>query len=964
MDPADNVRPSAAPLPKPRFPDAYDGGLGYDDIRRSPNRNLLVLVGPWDGFQDGATVQILVGPGPDRELFGSAPASKEDENGVVDVLIPAVKFADRADGVYETIARVINVLGQPVDSIVEPVRLKLSVPGDLDPVADTPYRNENLGTPQVSPAVIGPDTATATVTIPPWDNMIEADQLILRWGVAGNELVHDVDAVEVGQPIVLTVDRAMLDQGGFGEDVNVNYQVFDLVGNWSLWSPPDLVDVEDPDALDPPWVAPTVDEEGRVIDLDALGGSDVTAEVFGLQQGDVVVVRLDGATAEGSPTSHVTPPQTVNVTGRPLLFSLPHALFPPLAQGTCAIGYSVERAGEGTLSSARRRLEVRGQLQQLDPPTVEEAIGDTIDPDDVPDGATVNIVANPLIAPDTRVTMAMYGTTTDGVPIAHEGSRDISSVTPFPLRFVVPAAKILALSQSQASFEYSVDTFDTVSGRRVRHTFRPNALYPSPVRTYRIAGVSQSLPRPRVPQADGDTLDPEVIDERIGVRVDVTWDTIALNDRVTLSWQGSKMSTPYTETLTVRGTSVTFLVPKVPYLSDNDGADVQVEYSVAFAAGGTDRSTPLLLRVGAGVGELPPPTVDEATGNTLDPIDAAGGITVRIPPEVTFVPGDVVTAQVGTYTSPGKPGAVGLTFAVPASAIASYVGQSLPVRYTLARDGRPYDSRELPLLLEDFAPEDPRLTAPVIAQAEDDVLDLNTFEGDATVTAAPWPLIAVGQRVWLDADGTRADGSATTIALLVAAPVTTQQVTAGLRESLARASLEALKDGSSLSLRLRVTFDGATDEVGAVRFPLRQYALVVSPSEIYLDFEDLPEQELPHGVPVPLAGGAVMLTALDPGVLIFNDANPFRKHVLYIRSMSVAFDLTKPARYIRFWNRNTSLWPSGIDLYDIDGGITHLGTPPHNGHPEVLFEYTSAKLITKIVIKGRGYTTLDHFTFR
>ncbi|HEY4293974.1 hypothetical protein [Luteibacter sp.] len=606
MDYSD-FRTSAAPLPTPRIPDADDGGLGYDEILRDPERNVLALVGPWDGFEDGDTVAILV----NNRIFGQAPASAADKDTTVDVLIPARNFAPLADGSYEAFARVTNQLGIPVTSPA-PVALylKLSLPGGPDPVADTPYRNENLAPPAVDPAIIDPDTSAARVTIAPWQNKAAGDRLILRWGLAGNEQEVTVAAGEESQPYTFTVERAMIDAGGFGSGINVNYQVYDQVQNWSLWSPPTLVAADDPGALDPPWVDPTVGDAGEVIDLTQLGSADARAEVFNLVRDDVVTVHLDGLTAEGTASHHDTPPQTALATGRPLIFTLPNALFAPLAQGTCAIGYTIKR-GQDTLASAPRRLSVTGQLQRLEAPYVAEAIGDVLDPGSVPNGAHAMVKANPLIVPGSRVSLEMYGTTTGGTPVGHEDGRDIGASTPFPLPFVVPANKIAALSGSQATFAYAVDTFDAELGRRVRRSLRPNALYPSPATTYRIAGATQNLPPPSVPQAEGDRLDPARIDDFVGAQVDVRWTTMAANDRVTLTWTGTTSPQVYTDTLTVRDTTrgVSFFVPKTPYVTANDGGEVTVQYTVAFASGGSDRSEGRVLQMGAEA-ELEVPTLD------------------------------------------------------------------------------------------------------------------------------------------------------------------------------------------------------------------------------------------------------------------------------------------------------------------------------------------------------------------
>ncbi|NII54130.1 Ig-like domain-containing protein [Luteibacter sp. SG786] len=811
----------ASPLPKPRIPDADDGGLGYDDILRIPDRNLSVDVGPWDGFENGDTVRVLVGP--DQRIFGTAPASADDKYGTVTVVVPARNFSFLADGTYEVVAQVVNQLGIPVSSPPEAVRLKLSVPGGLDPVADTTHRNENLAAPTVEPMLIDNDTVTAIVTVPAWDNIDEGDRLILRWGLAGNEMTYDVIDPEADVP-PFTVDRAMIDKGGSGSKVEVTYHIFDVVGNWSLFAPPTNVDVEAPDALPPPWVDPTVGDAGEVIDVRALAGGDATAEVHSLLQvGDVVTAKFLGTTAEGSATEYTPPPQTVTVAGRPLLFVLPNRLFPPLIQGACAVGYTVVRGGASLPPSSLRRLSVIGEAAQLAPPSVDEAVGDTIDPAHVTNGAHASVSANPLIVPGTRVTLEMYGTTTGDVPVGHQDYRDIGDNTPFPLSFLIPAGKIALLAGSTATFAYTVDTFVMDGGRRLRRRKEGNGALPSPERTYRILGSSTNLPPPSVPEAENGQLDPAKVDPLIGVRVDV--DGVVANDRVTVSWIGTKDTTPYTETLTAHGSRVSFFVPKTPFVDGNVDADVEVEYTVE----GKGRSDPLSLHVGAGLGALPPPGVDEASSGTLDPVDAADGVTVRVP---TLSPPlqatDQVRVQFGTYETPPKAGNEALVFTVPAAQVALYLGRTVTVSYIVVRDTVPYPSQDLSLQVLRFTDGDSRLPTPVIPQASGGKVDLGTFTGNAAVTVAPWPLIAVGQSVWLEVRGI-AGGQTTTIWLRTASPVTSGEVTAGLDVALARTDLEALDDNSTMTVVASVGFVAFSEEPD-VLFPQRQYTLAKVPA--------------------------------------------------------------------------------------------------------------------------------------
>ncbi|WP_036141063.1 hypothetical protein [Luteibacter sp. 9135] len=120
---------------------------------------------------------------------------------------------------------------------------------------------------------------------------------------------------------------------------------------------------------------------------------------------------------------------------------------------------------------------------------------------------------------------------------------------------------------------------------------------------------------------------------------------------------------------------------------------------------------------------------------------------------------------------------------------------------------------------------DTRLPRPAITDANGEELDLGVFPDDTTITCAPWPLIAVGQKVWLDVDGTLDDGTATTRALLTASAVTAAQVRNGLSLPLPRTWLESLRDGSSVTVRLAATLNGSTDTFDKINFPLASYTL-------------------------------------------------------------------------------------------------------------------------------------------
>lgn len=814
-------------LPRPRVPDAEDdieggGGLGYDDILRYPERLIQFIVGPWDGFEDGDTVQILLG---DR-IYGSSNASVADKFNSVDVFVPAERLSSLPDGVYDFVARVVNRLGIPVDSMPRPVRIKLALPGGPDPVAATPYRNENLTAPRVEPTTITPDTPTASVAVEPYENMAVGDKVRMRWGVAGNELTHIVVDGEVGSPILFQVDRSMLTRGGFVEGLEVVYDITDLAYNWSLWSPPTLVVVEDPAALDAPWVSPTVDDAGEVIDIVLLEDGDVSVQIYTLKKGDRVTAHFLGTTTTGELSRYETETRDVTVTGRPVEFSLPHGLFPPLVLGRCEIWYTVERESK-PLISLHKRLSVIRKHDPLEAPSIVESNGGGVVP---PAAATIEVKANPLIVEGTRVTVELYGRTTGDAPVSHTQYRDIGSNTVFPLYFAVPGEKIAALAGSKFTISYTVETRDVMSGTALHQVGTPHAIVSSPPRTYEVLGASRTLPAPVVRQADGDWLDPDKVGDLVGLEVDVSYPGMATDDVVTLSFIGTRDVVPWSDTLRVHAgdTSVRFYVPKAK-VSANDQGDVSLEYSVVYKNGGaTARSNILLLHVGKGLGNLPAPIVPQESAGVLLPGAITAGVDIQVPNSVELKPTDRVMASFGSWRSEWAAGAVGRSFHVPVEALGAFLGTNVSVQYVVEREGASSPSAPLPLHLRAFADNDPLLPVPSIAEAGDRTLDLSYFAGDASAICTAWPLMAQGQRIWLRIYGFRNGGGGDTIVVYNGDVVTPEMLRNGIDVSVSRARLEALQDNSSITLELKVAFDPSGSEAQAIRFPVRSYTILTN----------------------------------------------------------------------------------------------------------------------------------------
>ncbi|MBC3464224.1 hypothetical protein [Pseudomonas sp. RW10S2] len=255
--------------------------------------------------------------------------------------------------------------------------------------------------------------------------------------------------------------------------------------------------------------------------------------------------------------------------------------------------------------------------------------------------------------------------------------------------------------------------------------------------------------------------------------------------------------------------------------------------------------------------DYPAPSVLQATDDRLDPIDALNGATVRAQ-YPAMLPSDTLAADwsgstaTDSWQSDQQPGSLFgyVDFQAPVSVVAASQGKTVTLRYAVARSGQAA-RLSLPMLLAVGTLAQSDLPAPVIPQANATtrVLDLNNFTGNAQVKVEPWPLIAVGQRVWIRVDGTLENGSAHTVYLARGEEVVPEQVTAGLDLVLPRTELEKLSSGSSLTATVSVAFDATSNEGQARVFPNALYTLekiiVVRPTIVSV--KDDKGTEVPNG---------------------------------------------------------------------------------------------------------------------
>ncbi|RMV74977.1 hypothetical protein ALP05_01840 [Pseudomonas caricapapayae] len=247
---------------------------------------------------------------------------------------------------------------------------------------------------------------------------------------------------------------------------------------------------------------------------------------------------------------------------------------------------------------------------------------------------------------------------------------------------------------------------------------------------------------------------------------------------------------------------------------------------------------------------LPAPDVPATVASVLDPMVARTGAKVVIRAYPSIAVGDTVRLfWSGTYGA-GTPDIATqnvssvnqvLEFDVPASAIGANTGAEVWVYYDVTRKGlaAPIESEVTVVEIEKLGLDD--LSAPVIEQAPEGILDLVAVKADIVVKLKKWPFIAADQRVWLRLEGVAKDGSFLEINVWTANRLTDVEAQKDLEITVDRAEFDELAEGSPLRVFAKATLDGDFDDTYAEDFPVlnvvikpKVNALSVESSEVSL----------------------------------------------------------------------------------------------------------------------------------
>ncbi len=212
-----------------------------------------------------------------------------------------------------------------------------------------------------------------------------------------------------------------------------------------------------------------------------------------------------------------------------------------------------------------------------------------------------------------------------------------------------------------------------------------------------------------------------------------------------------------------------------------------------------------------------------ADGWMLNPVNTVTGAHLQVAYD-RMCPGDRVCPTVTGTPGSGSPvlecrvvgeGESSVVFQIPPSAISANLEATVSFFYSVSRScGGSWQSPSREVSILDIS----GLPKPVVEQATGNVLDLNTFAGDASATVIPWPYVALGQACWLWVTGELKDGSPYSFEVLSGEALTEEWLSGGVNTPLPRHELQKLADCSDIEVHFAVNFNDQVDRESAKVF--------------------------------------------------------------------------------------------------------------------------------------------------
>lgn len=417
-------------------------------------------------------------------------------------------------------------------------------------------------------------------------------------------------------------------------------------------------------------------------------------------------------------------------------------------------------------------FEVRGIV--LPEPKLVEAIGDTIDPDQISKKAKLNYVTVQLDYPDMAVgdTLRLVR---EGMDANQKAVNFVDKDRPIsasnlqrrPLTITWNDTDIKPLANGVVTIYYKV--------------YRSGVWYTPPKRTFSVGPSLAGLP-PFINEVNNARLDPDQIADSINLHIPSAGTIVG--DKITIHWSDTSRQT-FSDEANVTQQNVDGDLSFDIYLDNpinlNRGKVVTVFYvlerTLADGKKTTYRSGDYKFFVGteedkeaADGRQLTIPSIGGVQNGVMDAALADKGADIIVPFAETQE-GDKVTAY-WQVVGEAKPTALetrqvdstnvntDLSFAISATFIKPALNKKVIGYYVITRagpDGKPQQFRSAPLSFS-VGPLAPtvQLPAPVVPAAKAGLIDPMNGVSGTVVRIAPYPMIAVGDKVkvfWIGPDG-------------------------------------------------------------------------------------------------------------------------------------------------------------------------------------------------------------------
>lgn len=516
-------------------PEHYDGGISIAAVAHG----LQVAINAWFNIAYYDLVEMFWGDDTYPVWKKVIDRAEELTEGVRFTIPTGFVIEGDANPVFYRVTRLNQV---PEDS--EPVAIylvQLKHPGGKDNDGEG---NGNPGlkysfTPDISGGVTS-NIANRGVQmrIEPYLNMARFDSIAARWG---NEKVehYPVTQQQIDDPgkypIVLNFTKEIIGNAGSGPGLLVSFQVRSRCGNYpdpkDPWAKTTAVPVDlDDHRLDTPDVL-IKDQPVDTIELDALGGGDVTVRVNALSPdfapNDLIQMTWAGTPAVGDPVIVGPLDKTVGALPAAYNFTIPNVMVKAIAKGWASVNYVRVRAGVADQPSKTASLNVKGEIPQLLAPSVKEASGTQLDPMQVQQKLVVMLPQGTLL-PTDKVSVSWLAA--DGTPAAGSHTTLTRPVSESGFEIEIPVLVI----------PYNLGKSVTVIYSVTRGTAAPKDSLPLLLNVMQIAATE--FKRPMIREADnngeGATLD---LTAGATIRIGV-WPHIAVGQYAWLALKGENAS--------------------------------------------------------------------------------------------------------------------------------------------------------------------------------------------------------------------------------------------------------------------------------------------------------------------------------------------------------------------------------------------------------------------------------------